>query len=200
MADILGAAAGCGMIFLVFMLVGCFLAEIRLLQRNTVLAWGWVLVCCSLFAIAQYGLMIIVRIILYGNENNLYRFAEIVQHRKFLQFRYSDGKTARYAITFSVLMMAAAGICFYETAKYLLNREKAKKSVILFYLLPGMSYLFMPGCHSWALALICAALFAAVKIIGKKIKMKFPAWAFYGLAVVFGILRCFDLLRFVTGV
>lgn len=198
MADIIGAFAGCGMIFLIMMLVGNFLAEIHIIRRETILDMGRVLLCCGVFTAVQYGLMVLIRMVCFGMQDML-GFMDMVQHRAFYSFWDQPENTALYAITIAVVCTSVSGWLIFHSMKAGVGKGGAMKAVILFFLLPGMGWAFMPFWACWV-----ALAFAILLCVLKKLRLlplwKMPETLYGSLCVLFAMLRCFMLFRLVMGV
>lgn len=198
MADIMGAAAGYGMISLVLMLIAAFLTEIHKLKRETLRDTGRVFLCCGLFADAQYGMMVLIRVVLYGMENTS-GFMDIVNHPDFSWLYDMPENGSMYAITLSFAFMAVCGCFLFQGLKGAGGKEEADKGLITFYLLPGMGWAFMPGWGFLIALVISVAVFVLMKLV-RPVLWKMPGWLYGGFCVLFAMLRCFMLFRWTMGV
>ena len=96
MADILGAAAGYLMIVMIAGLMGCFLAEIRLLKKETVPECGRVCGLCGVFAVGEYLFMLLINTAVFGGGMSG-DFVTVLQHSLF------DGTRSVFASVHSFL-------------------------------------------------------------------------------------------------
>lgn len=198
MADIVGAAAGYGMICLVLMLMAAFLTEIHKLKRETLWDTGRVFLCCGLFAAGQYGIMVLIRMVLYGMEN-LNGFMDLVNHQTILWLYEMPENGSMYAITLSFVLMAVCGCFLFQGLKGAGGKEEADKGLMMFYLLPGMGWAFMPGWGFLIALVISVAVFVLMKRMRPALR-KMPGWLYGGFCVLFAMLRCFMLFRWTMGV
>lgn len=198
MADVVGAAAGCGMLCLILMLIGGFLTEIHLIRRETLKGCGRVFLCCGLFAGAHYGIVALARAVLYGMQD-MNGFMALVQHEAFARFYDLPENAAMYAITVSVMITAVSGCLLFFGIKGMAGSNRAMKALILFYLLPGMGSAFLPlgGCV-WAL--VAAVILFVVCKCCRLPKGKMPVWLYGSVFVLLAICRCFMLFRWTMGV
>lgn len=198
MADVMGAAAGYGMICLIGMLIAGFLTEIRKMQRETMTACGWVFLCCGLFAAAHYGIIMLIRVILYGAED-VNGLMDLVRHEGFARFYDLPEHAALYAMTASAAITAMAGCLVFFGVRQAVDGLCAKKVLILFYLLPGMGTAFLPlqGClAALAFAIVLFLLCRFVRFP----KWKIPSFLLIIAVVLFSMIRFFVLFRWVMGV
>ena len=66
MADILGAAAGCGMMVLIMMLIFSFLVQIGVMKKETMAAAGRVFGRCGLFALGIDAAILLIAWVALG--------------------------------------------------------------------------------------------------------------------------------------
>lgn len=199
MGDVLGAAAGYGMICLILMLIASFLTEIQKLKQEKLHETGRVFLYCGLFGAAHYGALALIRMALYGAEN-LNGFGDLVSHPAFT-WRYDlPDSGAMYAITLSWVIMAVAGCFLFYGVRAIADPDGAAKGLMLFYLLPGMGWAFMPGF--WCLIALAAAvvIFVFMKTVRPLAVVKMPGWLYGGICVLFAMVRGFMLFLFVKGV
>lgn len=199
MADVMGAAAGYGMICLILLLITAFLTEIKICKNETLHHTGRVFLCCGLFGIAHYGALVLIRMVLYGMEN-MNGFMDIVGHSSFAWMYDLPENDAMYAITFSSVMMAVSGCFLYHAISGVADKDGAAKALMLFYLLPGMGGAFMPGWGCMAGLGAAAIIFAVMKIVRPCAVRKMPAWLYGGICVLLALMRGFMLFLWVRGV
>lgn len=199
MGDVLGAAAGYGMICLILMLIASFLTEIQKLKQEKLHETGRVFLYCGLFAAAHYGIPALIRMALYGAEN-LNGFVDLVSHPAFSWLYDLPDNGAMYAITLSWVAMAVAGCFLFYGVRAIAGQGGSAKGLILFYLLPGLEWAFMPGFG----CLIALAAAVVIYIIMKTVRPlavgKLPGWLCGGICVLFAMVRGFMLFLFAKGV
>lgn len=198
MADVMGAAAGFGMICLILMLIGAFLAEIRVIRKETLKDLGRTLVCCGLFGAAHYGIIALIRMVLYGMED-MNGLMDLLSHNAFGRFRDLQENAAMYAVTVSMAVTAVSGCLFFFGVKAATDGACAMKMLILFFLLPGMGTAFLPLKGCLAALIVSVILFIVCKFV-RLPRWKMPIWLYGVVLALFAMLRCFTLFRWTMGV
>ncbi|MBQ4639544.1 MAG: hypothetical protein IJB69_03390 [Clostridia bacterium] len=163
MADILGAAAGCGMMVLIMMLIFSFLVQIGVMKKETMAAAGRVFGRCGLFALGIDAAILLIAWVALGWED--------VQSMKGLLCHGMFGWLSETAVpvhTFlqvQYMVMALSGLLCYAAFRKNGDEKSAMRGLNLFYLLPGMGIFFLPVSVGFIPLLIAGVLFAFSKYI-----------------------------------
>lgn len=198
MADLLGAAASCGMVALVMALFCNFLVHVGAMNADRLKGYGWVFGACSLFAAAEYGLMMLFHVVRYGKEA-MGSLAEIVHHPMFAGIFEHPAIPAHYYMAGAWLAAALAGCFLYAALRAQMKESNARSGVVWLYMLPGMEFAVMPaGAALWVLA-VCAGLWLIRKKLVFFAGKPCPAVP-VGAAAVLGMMKAFILYGFVVGV
>lgn len=197
MADILGAAAGCGMMVMIVGLIGCFLKRISVIKAEVVKACLFVCSICGVFAVGEYGLMLLMEKGMYGTEA-VSSFSDILRHGLFAHL-LSSAVPVHTFLQLQYIVMALSGMLIYAAAKTGADEQAAKKGTVLFYMLPGAELFFLPVSFGWVPLAAAAVVFLLRKQFSFR-RMTENDGVMTGMYAVFGIVKCLVLYRMVSGV
>lgn len=198
MADLLGAAAGCGMLLLIGMLVGAFLCEIGRMKGHTLSGLGRAGAITGLFALLTYGVLLLMRLFLYGGGIGR-ELSDIVQHRGFNRLFYAQSLLpVQYALMFSWALLIAANMLLYRAFSQRAGEKTAGKAVALACMLPGMECCFLPLFGSGIYLLLCAGVYFLRKRLPLD-RLRISGGMMQGVVVVLGMVRCLILFRLMVG-
>lgn len=199
MADVLGAAAGCGMAALVGMLIGVFLCETGCMQRKNLMGMGKAAGTSGLFALLTYGLLFVMHWLVYGN-GAMHFFSDVVHHPVFNGVFYSSSSlSVSTHMMINILLTVLANVILYRALQRKTGEENAQKSMAYLCMLPGMECCFLPMNISWVWLCICVFLFVMAKWLPVE-RIRLPKMLLYMLLPVMVLVRCFLLYRLMVGV
>ncbi len=197
MADILGAAAGCCMMVMVLMLVGTFLARIGVLTSEKVRLAGRVFGRCGLFSIGIYGLSFVLEWFLYGTDQ-LLMMEGMLRHGLFFHL-YVYTAPAHAWMQLQYMLMAFSGMMVYAAMHMEHGRKTAEKSLVFFYMLPGMAVCFLPSAVGFVPLLLAFAVLIFRKYIHPEKMLNHEGWM-YGVYALFSLIQGICVYRMVSGV
>ncbi len=195
MADVLGAAASCGMVGLIAFLMGNFLVEIGKVKRETLKGLMKVFGIACVFAAAEYGAVCLIHVLRFGGENAR-NFQDLLRHPMFSGMA-ANSLPAHYAMAAAVLLTALAGGLLFLSLHRQTGERAALGTVSFVYMLPGMELAFFPA----GLAGVLVMIGLSVWMLRKKIKGKVRPFRYMeGLMALFGVMKMFILYMLAAGV